>query len=175
MNNQNGEAYTTKSSDVKEKQTISTDEVGTVEEVLNPIIVDAMKHDPQFDNIQPIRCLIALKMSGLFTIHSSALLHYLHGLQGLIHSQLYKHDDERTILLLNMIGIISEYGVDPRQKTITLDFKQVTLLKEALEFKLKHCEENKDDKSFNKDSYINMKYLLLDLRLWLAGEILSYD
>ena len=69
---------------------------------------------------------------------------------------------------------------------ITVDYKELTLLREWLELRMIHCEKEREERTtityvkdgpsfpkFNPDTYIGQKLLLLDLRELMLGEIES--
>lgn len=67
------------------------------------------------------------------------------------------------------------YGLSDNATTISLKRAEISVLRIWLETRMKHCEEQRDirDNAFNADTYIAQKFLLLDLREFLAGEIIS--
>lgn len=161
----------------QEKMTISSDEIGNAEEVVQPIIVNALQSDPQFDHIEPTRCIIALKMSGSFLIDRDAYGHFSTGLHHMITDRnltdsVIREVGRVSLLLLDHMVFSTHHNTPQR---MTINYKDMQMLKSAVEAKMKHCEANKDSKTFNNTSYINMKYLLLDIKLWLSGEIISFD
>ena len=56
---------------------------------------------------------------------------------------------------------------------VELTYKEIVTLKKWLEVRMQHCEFERDQRSdkFNPDTYIAQKYLLLDLKILLTGEI----
>jgi hypothetical protein len=107
---------------------------------------------------------------------------------------------ESTLLsklaIFNMeIGFGAQGGID-------LERREVVMLKDWLEKRMRHCEQERDSRTelsdsesarnveavldskplsypqdrnqkFNADTYIAMKYLMLELREWLFGEVLD--
>ena len=58
--------------------------------------------------------------------------------------------------------------------TLKLDWRELSVLRHYLTLRMKHCEKERDERSdkFNIDSYISMKFLLLDIRELLLGQVL---
>ena len=87
---------------------------------------------------------------------------------------------------LEIIAVLSKLfnaALAPRavseSETILIDVLRgdVEAMVKLLEIRMKHCEEQRDNSepSFNADTYIGQKMLLLELKGWLSAEILSFD
>ncbi len=55
--------------------------------------------------------------------------------------------------------------------------EEVLVLKNWLKLRMEHCERERDERSekFNPDAYIAMRYLMLELKELLMGDIVDYD
>ncbi len=79
----------------------------------------------------------------------------------------------------NIVQLIALLGIKAGQPNPDFEFslirKEVVWLRDILELRMKHCEKERDDRSesFNADTYIGQKMLLLDLREWLLGAIVE--
>lgn len=74
-----------------------------------------------------------------------------------------------------LLTTLAIYGLSDQATVIPLKREEVAVLRVWLETRMKHCEEQRDirDDNFNPDTYIAQKFLLLDLREFLAGEIIG--
>lgn len=77
-----------------------------------------------------------------------------------------EHVSGTDLVLLSKIAI-GEIG--------ELTRNEMNMLRQWLEARIAHCEAERDQRSerFNPDTYIMMKMLLLDIREWLLGEVVS--
>ena len=68
-------------------------------------------------------------------------------------------------------------GISDDKLGLFVERNEVLLLKELLEQRINHCEHERDRRSdaFIADTYITMKFMLLDIREWLVGEIKEID
>lgn len=55
--------------------------------------------------------------------------------------------------------------------------EELLILKNWLKLRMQHCEKERDNRSekFNADSYISMRYLMLELKELLIGDIVDYE
>lgn len=142
--------------------------------------------------------------SARFTLSHFSLLQLLHG-----HPLTAQDRRMETLLAGEVLRKIAFYALEGEKdgeiKTVELHRKEVQLLRNWLEARMKHCEEERDSRAtihdgpgvkvvghidlenpslgaqpvsdavlkFNPDTYIAQKYLLLDIREWLLGDILD--
>lgn len=73
--------------------------------------------------------------------------------------------------------LAAQLVANPERREVRLDVNRlnVTTLKELVEIKLNHCEQEKanDNPDFCADTYVSMKLLLLDIREWLSVTVIS--
>jgi hypothetical protein len=108
------------------------------------------------------------------------------------------YDETRLLSKLSIMNMELRWGAN---NEILLERKEVTILKGWLDLRMRHCEIERDQRveltdseasrnvksvleneplpypdrnqKFNADTYIGMKYLMMELREWLFGEILD--
>ncbi len=99
----------------------------------------------------------------------------------------HNKDDKKlsTNISYDVIIMLADLGLNGQVKdqTIILHRTQVVFLRKLLDACMKHCEVERDDRimiglnkdipKFNIDTYIAMKFLMLDIREWLLGEVVE--
>jgi len=121
-----------------------------------------------------------LNESGMFSFSKEMLKHIGQG----IHLVNLKSKVSDPQVLLSLLGLITEalYAEDADLEFAQREFtrEEIHFIRKAILAKLEHCEkqkqvedadENTTAKTFNENSYINMKLLLIDLGEWLSVSI----
>ena len=137
------------------------------------------------------RKYVTFNMSALFTLSLFSIRQLLFG-EHLLNG--FSTGNESQDTLFKKLAL---YSLDTAERKfeelprLQLDRQEVKWLRIWLEARMKHCEQERDEDErlrkewvnsneshntkptvrFNPDTYIAQKFLLLDLREWLAGEI----
>lgn len=75
-----------------------------------------------------------------------------------------------------IIRLANYLNQDGERTPMRWNRNQIEKIKELVLLRMKHCEDERErgSEAFNPDSYIEMKYLLLDIQLWLSASIIMY-
>ena len=78
-------------------------------------------------------------------------------------------------LMLRLTLTMLTQGESEQQIDESVTREEVEELKRLVEFRLTHCESEKENNNpaFNADTYISMKLLLLDIREWLSVTVVD--
>lgn len=132
-----------------------------------------------------MRARVRMFQSGTIFLSDFAIAQFLEGFE------LYVKDDTRINIPKEMIvlslkiakGIAAAIQLGKAKYEFT--YSEVKILKEWLEARMRHCEQERDKRvtwphdrdalKFNPDTYIGQKLLLLDLKELLLGEIISTE
>lgn len=132
-----------------------------------------------------IRANVNMFQSGTIFLNGFAIVQFLEGFNLLVESyssiSILK---EHTNLSLKLSkGIAAAIQFEKAEYEFT--YSEVKILKEWLEARMRHCEQERDKRvawphdpsalKFNPDTYIGQKLLLLDLRELLLGEIIATE
>lgn len=170
----------------------------TVNRLINRSQHKAMNHTQPTSNIPATgftvrsnntiedRRLVSFNKSATFTFNNFALLQILHG-RILLDKSYGMSVDTALAAKLGIYAIESATN----DVHIELNRKEMQSLRLWLEARMAHCEKERDMESgaekyshdndlaveavtkFNPDTYIAQKFLLLDLREWLAGDVID--
>jgi len=135
---------------------------------------------------------VNFNISALFTL---SLFSVRQILLGVFHHKLTSDEANTLFRKLSHYALEKAYYdiKDEAMFHIELNRVEVMLMRKWLEARMKHCEEERDEESgkekanaerietnpnhrignFNPDTYIAQKFLLLDIREWLLGEIIE--
>lgn len=122
------------------------------------------------------RLMVSIFTQGDFTFSAFAIKQLIQGYEQ--HMEDVFGYTQSTAIIKTQVKLATKlaiYGLSDQATTIPLKREEVGVLRLWLETRMKHCEEQRDirDDTFNADTYIAQKFLLLDLREFLAGEIIS--
>jgi hypothetical protein len=135
-------------------------------------------------NIERTTCVVHLSRfeNGLVSFSTFALAQFLLGCQlAKDYRDAYNHKQSvssNVFVLLTLISTLimetAAQGKD-RSEEIFMTREEMVLLKSWLEARMEHCEKQRDDRveTFNADTYIGQKLLLLDIKELLLGEVVE--
>lgn len=137
-------------------------------------------------NKETIKMKATVKMfqSGTICLNGFAINQFLEGFELLVpYYSMVSVLKENTKLSLKLAkGIAAAIQLGKAEYQVS--YKEVKTLKEWLEARMKHCEQERDNRTtwphngapkFNPDTYIGQKLLLLDLKELLLGEIIATE
>lgn len=134
--------------------------------------------------IVTIRANIRMFQSGTIFLNGFAISQFLEGFELLVphHSKIEVLREHTKLSLKIAKGIAAAIQLGKAEYQVS--YKEVKTLKEWLEARMKHCEQERDNRTtwphngapkFNPDTYIGQKLLLLDLKELLLGEIIATE
>ena len=141
---------------------------GTISELKN-IPTNSLKVVKRSDT-KKLRTLITFE-EGYITLSAFACLQFIRGAELIINSQ------SKSSIQLDMVNMVFKLveGLTHTNEDaqFKMHFYDLMLLRKMLEARMQHCEKQRDskDKAFNADTYIGQKFLLLDLRELMLGQI----
>ena len=132
-----------------------------------------------------IRANVKMFQSGIIFLNGFAIVQFLEGFSLLVQNySVISVLKEHTNLSLKLSkGIAAAIQLEKAEYEFT--YSEVKILKEWLEARMRHCEQERDKRvtwphdrdalKFNPDTYIGQKLLLLDLRELLLGEVIATE
>ena len=122
------------------------------------------------------RKTVSFFYEGTVSLTSFAIMQLLHGAK--ISIEQFINEIEKVHGVEFMLYYkLSKYLLEAPQESYEIELSRTELLclKKWLEFRMIHCEKERDVRNpkFNPDTYIGQKLLLIDLRELLLGEIME--
>ena len=144
--------------------------------------------NPVFENIreeeETRHAIIRHRIKATLRISVFVLIQLMLGAQLLIDEKLQEGAEHVEAKLVKLFLKISNLLLDARangstdeENILQSEFlrDEIEMMRTALEARMVHCEKERDAglSKFNPNTYIAMKILLLDIRDWLSGSIVS--
>ena len=131
-----------------------------------------------------MRATVRMFQSGTIFLNGFAISQFLEGFELLVphHSKIEVLKEHTKLSLKIAKGIAATIQLGKAEYPVV--YSEVKILKEWLEARMRHCEQERDNRTtwphngelkFNPDTYIGQKLLLLDLRELLIGEIIDTE
>lgn len=133
------------------------------------IVVSNMKVSNE--ETQTRQMLVQENISGEFSFSLQSIRWFLAGLQLFLNDVVQGNIFD--INFVNLIAKLGQYGMDYTDEgQVVFSREEIVHMKSFLEARMNYEEQLRDNRhpDFNADQYISMKYLLLDFKLWLAGD-----
>lgn len=132
-----------------------------------------------------IKANVKMFQSGTIFLNGFAIVQFLEGFELLVQSyssiSILKEHTNLSLKIAKGIATAIQLGKAEYQ----VSYSEVQTLKEWLEARMHHCEQERDNRTawphdrdalkFNPDTYIGQKLLLLDLKELLLGEIIATE
>ena len=132
-----------------------------------------------------IRANVKMFQSGTIFLNGFAITQLLEGFSLLVesYSSISTLKEHVNLSLKLTKGIAAAIQLSKAEYQVS--YSEVKILKEWLEARMHHCEQERDNRTtwphdrdalkFNPDTYIGQKLLLLDLKELLLGEIIATE
>lgn len=116
--------------------------------------------------------IVSQPVSGVFKLTQFAYWQIIAGAKNFAHfsDELKGHGLSNVLHVISSLSMaIMSSGSDMAAHEVQLLRGEVEIMKGLLDARMRHCEHQRDDnnESFNPDTYISQKLLLLDIREWL--------
>ena len=122
------------------------------------------------------RKTVSFFYEGTVSLTTFAIMQLLHGAKISIEQFRYEIEKVHGVEFI-LYYKLAKYLLEIPQESYEIELSRTELLclKKWLEFRMIHCEMERDERNpkFNPDTYIGQKLLLIDLRELLLGEIME--
>jgi len=133
------------------------------------LVVKSRKDSESRENIR-------MFTQGIIKFSMFAIVQFLEGFELQVRdSTLIYIPKEHVLLGIKLSKIIVIVTSGQEHAEIEISREELKTLRVWLEMRMQHCEKERDkrSKNFNPDTYIGQKFLLLDIRELLLGEIID--
>jgi hypothetical protein len=135
-------------------------------------------------------CRVELLRFAILIIPSFSVIQFIEGADIWTHTVIKQISVKEARLLSKLSKLLLTICGDITSVKLEIGYDELVLLRKWLELRMKHCEEERDNRvlatdkdgkevpdslKFNADSYIAMKLLLLDIRELMLGSIITEE